>query len=339
MGEMCLDFKKVSKIFARFKRKKFLWPLIGLAAIVILLYGLEQAGLKIPPLIEMSLLVMTPLGLAAVGESINQKAGLINIGLEGIFLISAVIGVFAAVKIGSGVLGLLIGSLAGAFVGLLFAAICVYGRANQIVAGMGINLLAIGFVPFFMMTVWRSWLLIIPKYQIPAIFYHPIRLQPVTVLTIIIAILASILLYKTLFGLRIRAAGEKPEAVDVAGVRVDRIRLFTGALGGALCGLGGAFMALGFLGGIVKELPAGRGFIALACVVCAGLRPLRALGFAFIFGFSEALAIKIAISPGIKEIIPESFIYMIPYIITLVAVIIVGKAMFPRAIGKPYVRE
>ncbi len=337
MGKMCLDFKKVSKIFARFKRKKFSVPLIGLAAIVILLYGLEQAGLKIPSLIEMSLLVMTPLGLAAVGESINQKAGLINIGLEGIFLISAVIGVYAAVKIGSGVLGVLIGSLAGAFIGLLFAVICVYGRANQIVAGMGINIIAIGFVPFFMMTVWRSWLLTIPQYQISAIFYHPIRLQPVTVLAIIAAILASILLYKTLFGLRIRAAGEKPEAVDVAGVRVDRIRLFTATLGGALCGLGGAFLALGWFGGIVKEISAGRGFIALACVVCAGLRPLRALGFAFMFGFAEALAVTIAIL--YKDILPENFIYMIPYIVTLVAVIIVGKAMFPQAIGKPYVRE
>jgi simple sugar transport system permease protein len=166
------------------------------------------------------------------------------------------------------------------------------------------------------------------------------QLSPVTVAAIVIAILAYLLLYKTVLGFRIRAAGERPEAVDVAGVRIDRIRIFTATLGGALCGLGGAFMSLAWFGGVVKEITAGRGFIALACVVFAGLNPLLALVAAFIFGFTEGFAYAVAVTPGVKEIIPFYFVNMIPYITTLLIVaIVIGRRRFPRALGLPYTRE
>jgi simple sugar transport system permease protein len=141
-------------------------------------------------------------------------------------------------------------------------------------------------------------------------------------------------------GFRIKAAGESPEAVDVAGVRIDLIRIFTSTIGGALCGLGGAFMPLGWFGSITKEMTAGKGFIALACVVFSGLEPLLALAAAFIFGFAGGFAYAVAITPGVKEVIPFYFVNMIPYIITLLVVaIVIGRRRFPSAIGRPYTRE
>ena len=334
---------EVFRPLAKLKRKRILGFIIALAAIAILLYGLEQVGFKTKDLINTGLFAMTPLAFAAVGECINQKAGVINIGMEGILLISCVIGVYGAELLGSGISGLLIGSLAGGFIGFIFGIMSVYGRAGQIVAGMGINIFGMGFLAYLLMGIWGrpgvhvfSEEFIIPTVSTPLGY-----LSPLIFVAIIAAILAHIFLHKTLFGLRIRAAGEKPEAVDVAGARVDRIRIFTATLGGALCGLGGAFMALGWFGVIVKEISAGKGFIALACVVFAGLEPLLALAGAFIFGFAEALGFWALSVPAVKAIpfLPY-FLLMFPYIIVLVVVaIFIGKRMFPRAIGKPYVRE
>lgn len=166
------------------------------------------------------------------------------------------------------------------------------------------------------------------------------RLSPVTIAAVIIAILAHILLHKTVFGFRIRAAGEKPEAADVAGVRINLIRILTSTLGGALCGLGGAFMPLAWFGAITKEMTAGRGFIALACVVFAGLEPLLALAASFIFGFAEGFAYSVAVTPGVKEVIPFYFVNMLPYVTTLVVVaLFIGRRRFPAASGQPYTRE
>lgn len=324
------------------RTRRIIWITICLVAIAIFLYGLERAGLKAVKLVETGLIAMTPLALAAVGECINQKAGTINIGLEGILLITCVAGVYGAELFDSGAMGLLVGGLVGAFIGFLFAIICVYGIANQVVAGMGLNVFAIGFVPFLLMAIWAfPGIHVFPRKLMISTISTPIgRLSPVTLAAIAIAVLAQLFLYRTLLGLRIRAAGEKPEAVDVAGARVDYLRVFACTLGGALCGLGGAFMALGWFGGIVKEISAGRGYIALACVVFAGLEPLLALAAAFIFGFMEGLAYWVAVVPGVKEVIPFYFVNMIPYIVTLLVVAgVIGKRRFPSASGKPYIRE
>ncbi len=318
------------------------WLLAAVALIILAIYAAGQLGLKPRALFGAALLAMTPLTLAAVGECINEKAGVVNIGLEGILLIGAVAGVWGAELFENGVLGLLVGMLVGALIGFLFGLMSVYGRADQIVAGMGINIFALGMVPYLLMSIWAF----------PGIHLFPreLRLRPlftpigqvswVTILAVVIAVLAQILLHKTVLGFRIRAAGERPEAVDVAGVRVDLIRVLTATLGGALCGLGGAFMPLAWFGGVVKEISAGRGFIALACVVFAGLEPLLALAAAFIFGFAEGFAFSVAVTPGIKEVIPFYFVHMIPYITTVVIVAIaIGGRRFPRAIAQPYTRE
>jgi simple sugar transport system permease protein len=334
---------KFFKPLAKLKRKRIFGFIIALVAIVIFLCGLELAGFKTRDIINTGLFAMTPLAFAAVGECMSEKAGVINIGLEGILLISCVIGVYGAELLGSGIAGLLIGSLAGGLIGFIFGIISVYGRAGQIVAGMGINIFGMGFLAYLLMAIWGApGIHIFPQELKVGTVDTPLGyLSPLIFVAIIAGILAHIFLHKTLVGLRIRAAGEKPEAVDVAGVSVKRTRIFMVTLGGALCGLGGAFLAIGWFGGIVKEISAGRGFIALACVVFAGLEPLLALAGAFIFGFAEALGFWAMTMPAVKAIpfLPY-FLRMLPYVVVLVVVaIFIGKRMFPSAIGKPYLRE
>jgi len=325
---------------------KLQWYLIAIVLTVVLMYIISLAGLGIYGLIETGLLAMTPLALAAVGECLNEQAGTVNVGMEGIFLITAVLGVYWAELFGSGLYGLLLGSATGALIGLLFGLVCVYGKANQVIAGMGLNILALGLGPYLLMSIWAF-----PGIHVFAreLMFQPIQfrsgdvyfsLSPVTIAAIGIAVLAYLLLKRSLLGIRIRAAGENPIAVDVAGVNVGRIRLLMCIVGGALAGLGGAFMPLAWFGAVVKEISAGRGFIALAAVVFAGLNPLLALVAAFIFGFSEGLAYTVVIAPGVKEIIPFYFVQMVPYAVTLIVLTAaIGGKKFPRALGRPYVRE
>ncbi|MCS6962834.1 ABC transporter permease [Thermoflexus sp.] len=317
---------------------------IGLTALALglLTYGLDRVGLEPVSLLEAGLLAMTPLALAAVGECVNEKAGVVNIGLEGTLLISAVAGVWVAEQFGSGVAGLIGGMTVGGLIGLVLGLLAVYGRSDQIIAGIGLNLFALGFTPYLLMSLWAfPGIHIFPRELMVPRWITPIgQISPVTVLAVLLAILAHVLLHHTVLGFRIRAVGEKPEAVDVAGVRVDRLRLFTSVLGGALCGLGGAFMPLAWFGGVVKEISAGRGFIALACVVFAGLEPLLALAAAFLFGLTEGIAYAVAVTPGVKERIPFYFVNMLPYVTTLLVVaLVIGRRRFPRTIGRPYARE
>jgi len=322
--------------------RRTLGYLLAAGGIAGFVYGLDAVGLNPISLLETGLLAMTPLALAAVGECLNEKAGVVNIGLEGILLITAVAGVWFAELFGNGVMGILGGALIGGVLGFALGAISVYGKADQIIAGIGLNVFALGFVPFLLISLWAfPGIHLFPgELMVPRILTSFGQFSPVTLVAIALAVLAHLLLHRTVLGFRIQAVGEKPEAADVAGVRVDWLRLFTSTLGGALCGVGGAFLPLGWFGGVVKEISAGRGFIALACVVFAGLEPLLALAAAFLFGFVDGLASAVAVTPGVKERIPFYFVSMLPYATTLVVVaLVIGRRRFPRTVGRPYVRE
>ncbi len=320
------------------------WPawIAGAAVVVAVARLLERAGLPPLSLLETGLLAMTPLALAAVGECLNEKAGLVNIGLEAIFLITATVGVWFAELGRSGYAGLLGGAVTGALLGLGLGAVSVYGLADQIIAGIGLNVFALGFVPFLLISLWAfPGIHVFPNAFMVPRFPTPLgQVSPVTLGAVVAAILAHLLLHRTVLGFRIRAVGERPEAADVAGLRVDRLRLLTATLGGALAGLGGAFLPLGWFGALVKEISAGRGFIALACVVFAGLEPLLALGAALLFGLADGFASAVAVTPGVKERVPFYFVSMIPYVLTLVVVaVVIGRRRFPRTVGRPYARE
>lgn len=315
---------------------------VALGAILAALPILRQLGLETSGLLAAGLLAMTPIALASIGECINEKAGNVNIGIEGIFLMSALVGVYGAEVLNDGYAGLLVGAMVGAFIGLAMGLAGTYGRANQIIVGMGVNVFALGFVPYSLMAIWAfPGIHIFPReLKIPLVSTPIGLLSPLTFLTIAVAVLAHIMLHRTLLGLRIKACGERPEALDVAGISVEKVRVLSSVVGGALAGLGGAFMPLAWFGGIVKEIAAGRGFIALAVVVFAGLEPLPALAASFIFGFTEGFSFWATVTPGVKEVIPYQFVLMMPYIVALAVVTIaIGKKRFPSAIGKPYVRE
>jgi ABC-type uncharacterized transport system permease subunit len=328
------------------RTRRLQWYLIGIVVILFLIFLMGQSGLSVPHLVETGLLAMTPLALAAVGECLNEQAGTINVGIEGIFLITAVFGVYWAEIFNNGLYGLLLGSATGGLIGLVLGLVCIYGKADQVIAGMGLNILALGLNPFLLLAIWalpgihifQRDLMVQPAQLGVQVGYFSI--SPVTIAAIIIAILAFLLLNRTLLGIRIRAAGENPIAVDVAGVSVARIRLLMCVVGGVLAGLGGAFMPLGWFGGVTKDISAGRGFIALAAVVFAGLDPLVALAASFIFGFSEGLAFTVVVAPGVKDIVPFYFVQMMPYVVTLtILAAAIGRKRFPQALGKPYIRE
>jgi ABC-type uncharacterized transport system permease subunit len=330
----------------RAKSGRVIAILVGFAALALTFYILQQFGLRPARLLETALLTMTPLAFAAVGEVINEKSGQINVGIEGIFLLSAVAGVYWAEVFNSGFVGLILGGLVGALLGGALGLMYTFGKGDQVIAGLALNILATGLFQYLLMAIWAfpgihifPRELVIPRILIP-IADFTIAISPVTLLAFVSAVLATLLLFKTMLGLWIRAVGEKPELLDVAGLSVVRVRLVASIFAGFLIGLGGAFMPLGWFGGLVKEISAGRGFIALAAVVFSGLNPVIALAASFLFGFAEGLAYTVVVTPGVKEAVPFHFIQMIPYLLTVaVLALFPTSRRFPRALGKPYVRE
>jgi general nucleoside transport system permease protein len=289
-------------------------------------------------LLRIALHAMVPLTLTAVGEIVGETAGLFNIGLEGILLMSAFVGALGA-GYGGPLVGLLLGMGVGAVTSLIFALINTYWKGTQMVTGIGINLFAMGFVAFGLIqlgspgfhSVARADQLIKWRTGMGAI-------SPMILVALILPVLIYFFLKRTRAGLMLKAAGEAPEAADVAGLNVNRIRLLAAVFGGVLAGLAGAYMSVAWIGSVTKDLSAGRGFISLACVVFSGLNPLLALLGGFIFGFFQALAEWVKTLP--QKPIPGEFVSMLPYIITLLVVSgAIGRVRFPKSLGEPYKRE
>ena len=289
-------------------------------------------------LLRISLHAMVPLALTAVGEIVGETAGLFNIGLEGILLLSAFAGAIGA-EAGGPYVGLLIGMGVGGAMSLLFAIINTYWQGTQMVTGIGINLFAMGFVAFGLIQLGAPGFHDVPKAVSLFKIRTPIGLySPLILLALILPFIVHWFLKRTRAGLMLKAAGEMPEAADVAGININRIRLLAAVFGGAMAGLAGAYMSVAWLGLVTKGLSAGRGFIALACVVFSGLNPLLALLAAFIFGFFQALAEWVKTLPS--KPIPGEFVSMLPYIVTLLVVSgAIGRVRFPRFLGVPYKRE
>jgi len=287
-----------------------------------------------------SLQAMVPITLAVTGEIIGESAGLFNIGLEGIILASALTGALGA-GMGGPVVGLLVGLGTGIGFGLIFGLASTYLKGSQLITGVGINLFAGGLVAFWLIHLGVPGHHSVPREcQVPGIATPVGPLSPLILVTILLPILTYVLLFKTKLGLKIRAIGENPQAADISGINVWVVRLLSTTAGAALAGLGGAYISVDWMGSVTKEISAGRGFIALATVVFSGLNPLLALGGGFIFGFFDNLSVWISTMPQIQKVIPWQFVAMSPYIVTILVVAgFIGRARFPKAMGKPYIRE
>jgi len=289
-------------------------------------------------LLRISLHAMVPITLTAVGEIIGETAGLFNIGLEGALLLSAFAGAIGA-EFGGPLVGLLAGVVVGAGLGLLFSVINTYWKGTQMITGIGINLFAVGIVAFGLIKLGAPGFHDVPKVAELAKLQTPIgAVSPMIFVALIVPFIAYWFLKRTRAGLILKAVGEAPEAADVAGININLVRLLATTFGGALAGLGGAYMSVCWIGSVTKDISAGRGFIALATVVFSGLNPLLALLGGFIFGFFQSLATWIKTLPS--KPIPWQFVEMLPYIVTLLVVSgVIGRVRFPRALGQPYKRE
>jgi len=282
----------------------------------------------------------TPLLLAAVGEIFTERAGVVNIGLEGIMLISAFTAVMAAEASSSPWLGVLAGLATGALIGLIHGAISVYLKGDQVISGLGINLFAYGFVAFGIEAVWhvRGYYIPPPATKVPRV---PILgISPLFIAAVAIALATHYVLFRTGVGLKVRSVGEDPRAADAVGVRVELVQLLSTVYGAALAGMAGAFLSIDWLTAVTKELTAGRGFIALAIVNFANWNPLIALGGSLLFGFFWTLGEWMKNIGWLKAVIPVTLINTIPYIATLaVTAGVIGRSRPPRSLGKPYLRE
>ncbi len=289
-------------------------------------------------LLRISLHAMVPITLTAVGEVVGETAGLFNIGLEGILLTSAFAGALGA-EMGGPMVGLLVGMVVGATISFVFSVINTYWKGDQMITGIGINLFAMGFVAFGLIKLGSPGFHSVPVASQLAKLRTPIgSLSPMIFVAIVVPFIVYWVLKRTRVGLMLKAAGENPEAADVAGINVNRIRLLATTFGGVLAGLGGAYMSIAWFGSVTKSISAGRGFIALATVVFSGLNPLLALLGGFIFGFFQSLATWIKTLPS--KPIPWQFVEMLPYIVTLLVVAgAIGRVRFPKALGQPYKRE
>lgn len=288
----------------------------------------------------------TPLVFAALGGMFSERSGVVNIGLEGLMLISAFAGVVGAYFSGSAVVALGFALAAGLGFALIHALMCVTFEADQIISGTAINLLALGGTGFLMVSVFGTGGTS-PRVEgfgevpIPLLSNIPVvgpALFSQSVLVYLMYVMVPVtffVLFRTPFGLRLRATGESPEAVDTAGISVGRMRYYGVALSGLLASLGGIYLSMGILSAFTENMTNGRGFIALAALIFGRWNPIGAAGAALLFGFALAVTFS---AP--QEVIPNEFLQMIPYVLTIVALAAFGgRAIAPAAIGKPYRKE
>lgn len=289
-----------------------------------------------------SIRLATPLIFAALGGLFSERSGVINIALEGMMLAGAFTAAVMTYEYQSAFFGFSSAIFVGAIVGAVYAICVIRFEANQVVAGFAINLLMMGLPQFLSGAIYNSTG---STPQIPKEYLLPQFFNNVSVASILAFALIPIcwyILYRTPFGLRLRAVGENPEAADAAGVNVTRLRYTAVIISGMLAAAGGAYLSIGQSSLFTRGMTAGRGFIALAALILAKWRPFPVLFACLFFGFTEALSFQIQ---GILKLpsgedIPVQFIQMIPYILTIIVLAgFIGLSRPPKALGVPYRKE
>jgi len=271
-----------------------------------------------------------PILITAIGGMFSELTGVVNIGLEGMMLMGAFSAAVVSYYTGNPYIGILGGMLAGGIMALLHAILSIKYKGNQVVSGVAINLFASGFTVFMLRVLFNQSgnTPTVPKTQ------TFLGISIIVFIIYIIAIASHWFIYKTVWGLRMRAVGEHPLAADTVGINVLKVRYFGVIMSGLLAGLGGAYLSIGALSQFTKEMSAGRGFIALAALVFGKWTPGGVLGASLLFGFADAG--QTLIQQYVTGV-PPQFIQMLPYILTLLALAgVVGKAVAPASSGKPY---
>lgn len=301
-------------------------------------------------IIASAIRLATPLIFASLGGTFSERSGVVNIALEGMMLMGAFFAVLVTHIFGSAILGIFGAIIAGVVTALLLAFMAIHLRSNQVVVGTAINILAVSLTAYFLEIVWhRSGQTDpLPKEfsmtgnpkmfsfleKIPVLGDIFSRFTPFVYLAFLAVFISYFIIFKTPFGLRIRAVGEHPRAADTLGINVYKIRYICVMISGGLAGLAGASLSLGTVSLFREGMSVGKGFIALAAMIFGKWHPVGAMFACLFFGFTEALQIQ-AQTIGIN--VPPEFLQMLPYVATILALAgVVGKATAPAADGTPY---
>jgi len=313
-------------------------------------------------LIDATVRVATPLVLAAFAGLYCERAGVVDIGLEGKMLAGAFFAAAVAYSTGSPWLGLLAAIAASVTLALVHGFACITHHGNQVVSGMAINILVAGLAP----TLAYAWFkqggqtpLLPGEARLPQIHLPGVEtLSPIPVigpiyreliddsnvlvwLTLVVVIVTHWVLTRSRFGLRLRAVGESPAAVDTAGLSVTKLRYQAVILTGVLTGIAGAYLSTAHGAGFVRDMTAGKGYLALAALIFGKWRPWPTLFACLLFAFTDAVQVRLQGVPlPIVGVIPVQFIQMLPYVLTVLLLAgFVGKAIAPKASGIPYIKE
>ncbi|MGB0694438.1 MAG: ABC transporter permease [Rhodospirillaceae bacterium] len=312
--------------------------------------------------LDATLRLSTPLILCAMAGLVSERSGIIDISLEGKLLSAAFAAAATASLTGSVFQGLLMAMMVSMAMSLIHGFACITHRGNQIISGLAVNILASG------LTVTIAFAMFRQGGQTPALGaderFNPITLPLAETLSgvpvlgpiyaelisghnlivyalLIIVPVVSWMLFKTRFGLRLRAVGEKPEAVDTAGISVAWVRYRAVLIAGLLCGIAGAYLSTAHGAGFVREMSAGKGYIALAAMICGRWRPGAAVLACLLFGFLEALSARMeGVELPLMGVAPSDLLRLLPYIGTVILLAgFFGRAVPPAAIGRPYTKE
>jgi simple sugar transport system permease protein len=304
----------------------------------------------------------TPLVLAALGGLFAERSGVVDIGLEGKMLTAAFASAATAAVTGSAWLGLAAGIVAAVLMSLVHGYACVTHHGNQVVSGMALNITAAGLTAVLGYAWFREGA------QTPLLGagarFGPIHLPGATALrdvpgigviygevvsghnALVYAAVAAVplvawLVYRTRFGLRLRAVGESPGAVDTAGISVAAMRYRALIVSGVLCGLSGAYLSIAHHASFIRDMSAGKGYLALAALIFGQWRPIPTVGACLLFAFADAAQARLQGTPlPMVGVVPVQLIQAIPYVLTVLLLAgFVGRAIAPRAIGVPYVKE
>ncbi|MHB8469709.1 MAG: ABC transporter permease subunit [Gaiellaceae bacterium] len=299
-------------------------------------------------LIASMLVYATPLTFAAMGGLYSERAGVVNIGLEGMMLTGAFFSIWGAVDTGSWVLGLLIGMVSGGVLALVYAFFAIHLRADQIVGGTAINFLALGITGYLFIDIYgaNGTPDMTNAEQVPNVslassgFFGQAfgGLNLLVWISFAVLILTYVVVFKTPLGLRLRAVGEHPRAADTAGISVYRTRYAAVVVSGMLSAMGGAYLTIGFVHSFNQNMTEGRGFIALAALIFGKWRPGGAFAAAVLFGFSSALAQRLGSVPNWASY--AVLFQALPYVLTLIAVAgVIGRSIPPASVGQPYRKQ
>ncbi|MDZ8171010.1 ABC transporter permease [Microbacterium xanthum] len=332
-------------------RKVGLWVPIVFALLAVFAFLTWSAAGGLVPVTGLlfgAVSLSVPLVFGALGGVIGERAGVVNVAIEAQFLFAAFSSAVIASMTGSVLLGLVGAMVAGALVGSVLAVFSIKYLVEQVIIGVVLNVLIIGLTSFLHGALLNPNSETLnspprfPRLPIPFLSDIPI-LGPVvfnqTLIVYIMYVAVPLVawgLYKTRWGLRLRAVGEHPQAADTVGIKVNPTRFWNVLLAGAIAGIGGAYFTLGSVGSFDKEMTGGLGFIALAAVIFGGWDPVRATLAALLFGFATNLETLLT---NLGSPIPSEFMAMLPYVVTVLAVVgFAGQVKAPAAAGKPYIK-